>query len=259
MASVQFPRAQTGSFSGLANIHYNTVRFRINNRWVDVTGSNASGTADQVKNYVNGLATIDVFAQGVIKAGSSYGKAQLSTLNPATLDMKPGRWTIARQWPLVDVTGTNPSTNAADTEKHWEWGISTISGNAGGWVIADGPLYETSEQTLTLDLDEVGNITGTATVDSLRIVNDHRRGGPIPVTFNYRYNGGHTYTGTNFSGVFGTSVHDPVKDTITVDLDTGETISHAALLYGIQISNPATDGGPIPVSVRWRFDAADAA
>lgn len=263
MASIAFPKAQGGGVTALSNIKYFSIALGVDNNFVDITGSSAAGVMDTAREYIEAHDMVDVIGTGTIEVSGSNGKAQLGTCTPGTLKMKPGRWRFSKRWPLVDVTGCTAGT--ADTEKNWEWELPIVGGSASGWVIATGPLIGTKTQTLAMDFDQVGSITGTATVDFQRLPQvKYRGGGPIPCSYNYRYSGGYTYTddggaGTENYPILLEDTYDPTKADITIDLDTGESISNSALLYAITISNPATRGGPLPVQLRWRFDQAAAA
>lgn len=254
MASITYPKAQGGGFTGLANINYSSVQIFVNNRVVDVTGSNAAGVADVVRKYCYGFATIDVVGQGTLRAGGLCSKAQLGSLAPGDFLFTPQQVSLVRSWNLVDVTGSG------NTEKNWAWGISTLGGNVRGNTIASGPIFDDQETAMTLDLDQVGSFGFTAAVRNTSTGLPLQRGGPFPFSYNYLVNGAWTLAAdsTNFTTTMGPAVYDPIKADITCDLDTGETITNSALLYSIAFSQDMMAGGPVFTTVKWRFDQATA-
>lgn len=253
MASISFPKAQNGGFAGLTNLSYTSVQLLVNNRVFDTTGSNA-GVADTFKKYCLGFATIDVAFQATIRVAGACSKSQLGSVDPGDFEMKPQQVQIARSWPLIDVTGSG------DTEKNWEWGISTFAANVRGKVIATGPIYNDQETSLTLDIDSVGSFALTGTIRSTATGLPFNRGGPFPFSFSALGNGAWVLTpdGTNFTSTMSENVTDPWKDEITIDLDTGETITHDAILYQLSFSQDMENGGPVFVNGRFRFDEATA-
>lgn len=254
MASITFPKAQAGGFTGLANIVYQNVRLVVNNTWMDTTGSSASGVAEVFKHYCNGFATIDVVGQGTVRPGGTCAKSQQGSVNPGDLIFRPELVNLSRAWPLIDVTGSG------STEKEWAWGISTMSGNAAGKVIATGPNYDDEASAIVVDLDGVGSFAINAAVRNTNTGMPFNRGGPFPFSFNFLVNGAWVLTpdSSNFTSTMSEAVLDPIKADITCDLDTGETITHSAILYSIGFSQNMRDGGPVYATVRWRFDAATA-
>ncbi len=258
MAAILYPKAQAGGFTGLPNINYTSVQVLVNNRVVDVTGSNAAGTADLVRKYCFGLNTVDVIGQGTLRAGGLCSKSQLGSVDPGDFKFTPQQVSIVRTWPLIDVTGS--PEGVPDTEKGWSWGISTMGGNVRGNTVLTGPIYDDEDTTLTIAINQVGSFAFTAAIRNTNTGVPFNRGGPIPFSFNYLVNGPWVLTPTddNFTSTFGSTAYDPVKEDITVDLDTGETITHAALLYSIALSQDMAAGGPVFATVKWRFDQADA-
>lgn len=254
MASITFPKAQSGGFTGLANIQYQSVRLLVNNRWFDTTGSNASGTADTFKHYCNGFGTIDVVGQGTVRPGGTCAKSQLGSVTPGDFVIRPQQVSLVRAWPLIDVTGSG------STEKEWAWGISTMTGNVRGKVISGGPNYDDQQTSLTIDIDGVGSFALTGDVRTTDTGMPFNRGGPFPFAFNFLTDGSWTLTpdSTYFTSTMSQAVTDPIKADITCDLDTGETITHSAILYSIGFSQDMEAGGPVYTTVRWRFDAATA-
>jgi hypothetical protein len=253
MASISFPKAQNGGFAGLPNLSYTSVQLLVNNRIFDTTGSNA-GLADTFKKFCLGFATIDVAFQATIRVSGACSKSQNGSMDPGDFEIKPQQIQLSRSWPLDDVTGSG------DTEKNWEWGISTLATNVRGKVIATGPIYDDQEMTIVQDIDQVGSFSIPVVIRSTATGMPFNRGGPFPFNFSALGNGAWTLTpdSTNFTSTMSQSVLDPWKDDIAIDLDTGEAITHAAILYQLSFSQNMESGGPVFVNGRFRFDAASA-
>ncbi|MEM1098841.1 MAG: hypothetical protein AAGH92_08625 [Planctomycetota bacterium] len=256
MASITFPHAEQAGFTAIPNIRYGVLAYQRNNQWVQTTGATSGGTPDAFHRFCKGLPVQDVRARGTIEVSGTCAKSQIGYANPATMAIKPQRFSLRKVWPLLDVTGSNGTT--PDTEKHWDWRIPRLLGNVASLVKSTGPLVDSDSQTLSLLIDLMGTFTGTAITRNVNTSVPLTHGGPMPVSFDFEYSGGYAMTpvSTNFTSTMEDTVTDPVKLTTTLDLDDGETITNSALLYDLQISNDNENGGSVYIDIGLRFDAA---
>lgn len=266
MANITFPSAEGTSLSNfLANVRFQSVNPVVNNQIIPITGAVTGGVADKLQRFAAGFATIEFHWSGIIDVSGSIAKAESSSLTHGTVKMHSGRWSIARSWPLRDVTGSGMD-GTPDTQKRWWPAIGSIFGGVRGHIIADGPLLETVSQTLTIKnhlMTGPSGITGTAFIQTMRMGNAVGAGGPIPVAMNYRYTNNYTFdetgAGANFAAVFDETVTlSPRYTGMAITLDTGEVIDDvAAYLRHIEVSVPFNVGGPIYVSGAYRVDHPD--
>ena len=263
MALITFATAEGGSLTSfLTNIRYNSVQAVVNNAIIPITGATGSGEADNLERLCKGFATIDFHWSGTVEVSGTQGLAESSTLQHGTVKMHTGSWSLARSWPMQDVTGSS-SAGAADTEKRWYPGIGRIYGSASGHVIASGPLYDTASETLTIKdnlMSGTDGIAGTAFISTTRTDANYIRGGAIPVTMNYTYDQNYAHdasgNGSNFSAILGENVTAAPRTTsMSIDFDTGQTISAiSAYMRLFSISTNFKRGGPIHVRGIYRND-----
>jgi hypothetical protein len=247
VANQNFPKAQTATFSAISLPHkFHQADLQIAQAVFDVT---ASGDSNKI--LINGIPVVGVNAQGSVYT-AGYGKAQASTLTLGTVQIKPAEWTVGKRFELFDVTGSD------DTEKGWEWGWPVVYGSVRGWVIAGGPIFDTESVALSAVFDVFGTIAGTAKIRNLRVGTAFRRGGPLPISFQWQATGGWTHT-SPIDPEFSTAEMDPMAGDLELDMDTGETVTHKALLYNFTVRAPAVTGGPLPITAQFRFDAAEEA
>lgn len=257
MPNLAYPKGQLSSLAALTNIRYRSVRKVTRRPFTDTTGATSGGTADLHRRFLDAFPVEEFVGLGVVEVGGDQGKAQLGSLTQGTTLVKAGSWDLSRTWPLIPVTGS-AADGTADTEHVWQWRLPTLQGRLSGWLMENGPLRDTKTQTLTIQFDQVGTVTGTATVENL-VEGVRFEGGPLEVSFAYRFTGGYTFTpvGTTFQTVLDHDTHDPVEATVAASLDTGEAISHNALLYSFGLTNQFVQAGEIGVMARWRFQAEE--
>lgn len=254
MSAISFPRAQNGGITALDDISYSTVQVQVNENWYDVTGSDGAGAASVYKLFCSGLPIQQVQFQGSARPGGECAKGQNSTATLGTTLIKPQRLTVGRSWPLDDVTGSG------DDEKGWSNGIGNVFGSVSGRVLANGPLIATASQTYSFDIDQIGVLatgSGGGTVDRNTATMPFLRGGTIVSDLGFRFNGAWTYTadGTiDIDSVLAHTVLHPPRVDVTLDLDTGEEITHEALMHYFAMTVDFQNGGPIGVTGRYRFD-----
>lgn len=272
MALITFPVAEKGSITSLlANVRYNSINVVVDNNVIPIQGAltGSPGEADDLERLVNGFETAEFHWSGIVEVGGSQGLAESSTMTHGTVLMHTGTWSVARSWPLVDVTGCNNS-GTGDTQKRWFPAIGSLFGSYTGYIIASGPSFTTvsdkvalASQTLTIKnhlVDGALGLTGTAHIKTVRLGNPLIRGGPIPVSMNYTYTTGWTFdatgNGANFSAIFDETVTQAVRATgMAIDLDTGQTITSIdAYLRYLAFSVPFNRGGPIGVQGIYRVD-----
>lgn len=243
MASIAFPKGQDGSVTHpLSNVKWKVSRYEEYTPQFPVTGA---GDANHV--LVEGLQTIGCVLNGTVYASSAYGKAQSSTITPG-FDVRAFDGVFVREWQLENVTGSG------STKTEWNWKRPVDHGAVRGWVIASGPGIGAVTQSLTINWNIFGQMAGTAAIRNLVVNHNYNEGGTFPASFQYQYTGGVTYTGTNFSALFGTAPADPPQGTVTLDQDTAEDISHNAIIHKVEVRGSFTNGGPIDITAHARWD-----
>lgn len=252
-----YPKGQNSTITALANIRYRSVQRITRRPFADTTGATSGGTPDRHRRFLDAFPVEEFVGIGVVEVAGSQGKAQLGSATQGTTVVKAGSWDLSRTWPLGPVTGSRPD-GTPDTEHVWQWRLPTLQGRLSGWLLEGGPLRTTATQTLTLVFDQVGTVTGTATVENLT-EGVRFEGGAIEASFAFRYTGGFTFTpvGNAFTSVLDHDTHDPVEAVVAASLDTGEAIEHNALLYSFGLTNQFVQAGEIGAMTRWRFNAED--
>lgn len=259
MASTTFPLIQNGSFTQPAtgvNMRFNSVRPVRNENLRNVTGA-GSGTADATPFYINGHAVSEWVCSGFLRLDSdgSHGLSQNSTFTePAEMAVHAHDWMIRRYWPLRDVTGSG------HTEKNWTWGLPQCVGSVRGTAVAGfGADFDVSQFTLATNIEDYGQLAGTAALENKSLGADFMNGGHVPVNFAFRMTGAITYTGTTFSWLFPTAPGDPPVGTLSLDIDDGaNNIGSNGIIYDVTVRASAQRGGEIPVTCRIRQDQAPA-
>lgn len=255
----RFPLIQRGSFDSPAtSIHYQQVSYRARDEVQDATGS-SSGAADPQKSFVHGLPTHDVVGLGFVRrVGPLVGYSQLSTATPG-IEIFAKEWSFRRVWGLEDVTGSDGVTN--DDEKFWTWTLPTDFMQFSGVTKLAGPGSDTNSITVSVHFHQFGTISGTLKRSQLNITAAPQQGGYVRADFAGPLSGAVTYNGSDydnaFSWLFDTPPADPECGTLTLDLDTGETITNHAIAYDVSVTANRSVGGKIPVQVVHRFSGQD--
>ncbi len=250
---MSYPIVQTGSItlpSGTYTMKIAQVQPRQSIPLYTVAGS-----GDTHNKFVQGLKVEEYVATGYVKktGEETYGLSQSSTLTtPTDLDVKAQSWRIRKRWEPIDVTGSG------DSAKEYFYGIPgtslAVSGVAEDGYIAD---HGSESVSITTVMSQFGTVAGTLKIASKGDMVAFVRGGVPMVQFSGEFSDQPTFTpvtgtGTNddFEWLMDTST--PVEATMTLDAGDATNLTPNVMVYDVQVSNNARDGGSMQIVCRMR-------
>jgi len=254
MASIVLPKAQNCSLTWdaapLPDLADQSVRLITETPWFPAVPDSGPG-----RQFVEGIPTHRLAISGYVRksGGGAFGKTQAATtaFTPTGLTIHNGLWRVGKRWSLVDVTD--------GAEKAWHWRRPQVFGSFSAIAKATGPKYDTLSGALSMVLDQVGTVSGTARYPSGGLGFSKVAGGEVGVNGQFLFDGAVTYTAaTDIDWKFADTTADPPTGEATIDLDTGETITHKVMIYSWLLECSLASGGPIRATALGVFDEAAA-
>jgi len=271
LASTTFPIAQSGSFrfvGSTVNLSIQRAALVSQAATHDVTGTQG-GIFDPQKNWVQGLVTGEIYAEGTVIVEST-GVSSLSQDNALStaateIAINPQLWTLRKSWgPLKDVTGSG------DKKKQWSHVLASVTGSVSGNATAaagsqfDGDLAGGGPivTTVTFVIDNFGTLATAVVIEEKKLSARFGEGGPIEMSFAFKTDGAAsswTPTDSNYTWLFPSSAKealggDPPRNTLTLDIGADANISESAILYDCTLISNAATGGEVKFQARFRYD-----
>lgn len=245
MSDITFPKGQGGAFaSALTDVKWHAVHPNVRHVLDPVDGPD-----EDVGQYLAGVPIKTVMAEGVIETSTpAFAVAQTGTFTAPGFTLRVQDYDVVKDWQLDDVSAAGDAE-----EKNWLWYRPDLYGRVRGVILAGGPVQDTQTLAMSFEPHLLGTFTGNAKVRHVNTRLPLLRGGAIRTAFGWIMSGAYGFSGA-MAGVFGAAVVEPPKDDVSVDLDTGETITHSALLHQLRVFVPARRGGATHVRALFTFD-----
>ena len=155
---------------------------------------------------------------------------------------------------------TGSTGGVAASAKQYTYGMPStslsVSGVADAGYVAD---HSNNSLSVTTVMSQFGTLAGTLKLNQKMDQSQHSSGGPTMVRFGGEFSTLPTFTaltspGTNddFEWLLGSSVTAPVEGTLTRDIGDTADLTPNVLVYDVQVSNNAREGGTLQVNVRMR-------
>ncbi|MDB4261469.1 hypothetical protein N9878_01240 [bacterium] len=250
---MSYPIVQTGSLtlpSGVYNLKIAQVTPRRNTPLFTVAGS-----GDTHNKFVQGISVEEYIGTGYIKetGAETYGLSQSSTMTlPSTLDVKAQNWRVRRKWSPIDVTGSGDAT------KEYAYGLPSTSLSVGG-VAKTGYVADHTTESITVStvMSQFGTLSGTLKIAQKGDMVSYVKGGVPMVQFGGEFSDHPTFTplaGTpnDLAWAFGTAIVAPIEGTMTLDAGDTTDLTPNVMVYEVQVSNNARDGGSMQITCRMR-------
>lgn len=220
-----------------------------------------AGSGDSHNKFVQGLKVEEYVATGYVKKSGeeTYGLSQSSTLTtPTDLDVKAQSWRVRKRWEPIDVTGSG------DSAKEYFYGLPStslaVSGIAENGYIAD---HGSESVSITTAMSQFGTLAGTLKIANKGDMVSFVRGGVPMVRFSGEFSDQPTFTALtspgdddDFEWLFGSAgaqaVTAPIEATMTLDAGDATDLTPNVMVYDVQVSNNARDGGPMQIICRMR-------
>jgi hypothetical protein len=180
-----------------------------------------------------------------------------NAFTPTSWNVKAKGFNLRKSWNVTNLIGPG------DREAEWGWEKPSIQGAFSAVATDSGPDYTTSSVALTLKLDTVGTVAGTALIPHDRGRYYFGRWRESDVAGSFVFDGAVTHTPEtavdSVDWLLNTAANDPPECTATIALTNGDTISHTVIVHAYELAYETNGGnGGIPVIWQCLFQKAPA-